>query len=123
MLRVLVTHPETPREIGTTMAGPITPEEAADYKRTVVIPEKVFEAFNELIATHWNGRTARFRQDDVVRLILKKYGRSKTVTRPSIFANHWLDVEPIYREAGWKVVYDSPAYNETYDATFEFSKS
>ena len=104
------------------MAGPIKPDEVADHKRKVVIPEKVFEAFNELIAKHWNGRTARFAQDEVVELILKKYARSKTVTRSSIFDNHWLDVEPVYREAGWKVVYDSPAYNETYASTFQFTK-
>ena len=104
------------------MAGPITPDEVAALKREVVIPERVFDAFNELIAKHWNGRTAKFKQDDVVELILRKYGRSKSVTRNSIYANHWLDVEPIYREAGWKVIYDRPGYNETYSATFEFSK-
>lgn len=31
-----------------------------------------------------------------------------------------LDVEDVYRAAGWEVTYDKPGYNETYDATFTF---
>ena len=104
------------------MPGPIKPTDVAELKRKVVIPEKVFDAFNELIAKYWNGSYAEFSQGEVVRLILKKFSRSKTVTESSIYSNHWLDVEPIYREAGWKVVYDRPAYNESYAPTFEFSK-
>jgi hypothetical protein len=32
-----------------------------------------------------------------------------------------LDIEPIYREAGWIVEYDKPAYCENYDANFTFT--
>lgn len=28
----------------------------------------------------------------------------------------WLDLEDIYRDEGWTVEYDSPGYNETYEA-------
>ena len=42
--------------------------------------------------------------------------------RVLIFSNHWLDVEDIYRKQGWKVVYDSPGYDESYDAYYEFRK-
>jgi hypothetical protein len=41
--------------------------------------------------------------------------------RNEIFKNHWLDVEEIYEEAGWQVAYDKPGYNETYEASFEFT--
>ena len=34
----------------------------------------------------------------------------------------WLDVEGIYRKAGWDVEYDSPGYCEDYPATFKFRK-
>jgi hypothetical protein len=44
------------------------------------------------------------------------------VSRQEVFDNQWLDIEDIYREAGWKVSYDKPAYNETYKAYFTFSR-
>ena len=31
-----------------------------------------------------------------------------------------MDFEALYRESGWKVSYDSPAYDENYDAYFTF---
>ena len=37
-----------------------------------------------------------------------------------LYEKHYLDVEDAYRKRGWIVDYDKPAYNETYDAFFEF---
>ena len=42
------------------------------------------------------------------------------ITSKTIYDNNWLDIEDIFREAGWKVTYDKPAYNESYDAYFKF---
>lgn len=39
-----------------------------------------------------------------------------------VYGKQYLDVEDIYRKEGWKVVYDKPAYCETYEPTFTFSK-
>lgn len=36
--------------------------------------------------------------------------------------NSWVDFEDLYRKQGWKVVYDKPAYCETYKAYFVLSK-
>ena len=44
------------------------------------------------------------------------------LTRQTVFDNGWLDVEEAHRAAGWRVEYDKPAYNESYDAFFVFSK-
>jgi len=35
--------------------------------------------------------------------------------------NNWLDVGKIYENAGWKVEYDRPGFNESYEATFSFT--
>lgn len=43
------------------------------------------------------------------------------VPRNVVFANKWLDIEDIYREQGWRVDYDKPAYNENYQASFTFA--
>jgi hypothetical protein len=46
----------------------------------------------------------------------------KAYFQSEVYAKGWLNFEAIYEEAGWKVVYDKPGYNETYDANFTFTK-
>lgn len=104
------------------MTKTITPSEVTG-KKTESIPEEVFEAFNELIAEGWDGHSSIVVQCRVVSLIFEKMKRKDPIfTRQSIFDKHWLDVESSYRAAGWKVVYDKPAYCETYEANFRFIK-
>lgn len=97
---------------------PVTPNQVTEFKKKQM-PEGVIEAFNELIAKRWNGSTSTIMQDEIIDLIVEKVPRA---TRRKIFDNHWLDVEDIFREEGWKVSYDKPGYNETYEASFKFSK-
>ena len=105
-------------EGGNCMAiKPITPSQAISKKRES-LPDEVIEAFNELIAEKWDGHKASFKQDEIASIIAKKL----KISRNKLFDNGWLDVEDIYRKAGWEVVYDAPAFNETYDATFCFRK-
>ena len=94
---------------------PISPREVVTLKASS-IPDEVFEAFNELIAENfWNGYSS-FTEKKVVARIVKK-GISST----KAYENNWLDVEKFYEKAGWKVDYDKPGFNESYDAVFNFS--
>lgn len=100
----------------------IKPEEIIE-KKQASIPDQVFEAVNEMIVKKWNGSDSTFRQEDLVALILEKFSESDLEqNRRKLFDNHWLDFEDVYRKAGWKVVYDKSAYNESYPATFAFSR-
>ena len=101
------------------MISPITPQDVAQNKLNV-IPEYVIQAFNDTITAAWDGNTAIVKQVDVVAAIM---ATEQVTDRQTIFNKHWLDVEPLYREAGWRVVYDRPAYNETGEATFTFSRA
>lgn len=94
---------------------PITPNEVIEGKK---FPPEVIKAFNDLIVKNWNGSFSKILQKDVVALIV----RTSEFSSNQIFNNNWLDVEPCFRKAGWKVVYDKPAYCETYEASFEFSR-
>lgn len=100
------------------MGKPITPNTATEFKKKQM-PEGVIDAFNELIAKRWNGSTSKVMQNEVIDLIIEKVPKA---TRRKIFDNHWLDVEDIFRQEGWKVSYDKPGYCETYEASYEFSK-
>ena len=96
----------------------ITPSEAISHKESI-IPEEVFDAFNEMIVEKIDGNgSATVMQDDVVERIVSKLA----CNRQEIFDKHWLDVEKIYRDAGWNVKFDKPAYCETYQAYFKFSR-
>lgn len=100
------------------MAGPIKPEEVADLK-IKTIPEEVFTVFNEQIAKNFSGNGATVYQDKVMEILTSErfnFGRRE------VFDNKWLDVEEAYRAAGWKVRYDKPGFNESYEAYFEFTR-
>lgn len=101
--------------------GPISPDEI-DQVRSA-IPDEVFDAFNEVIASHWDGRSAKFTQDEVVTAALVKLRqRFPNMTRERIYVERWVDVEPAYEAKGWRVDYDKPAYCESYPATFTFER-
>jgi len=53
------------------MSKPITPSEITKAKKEA-IPDEVFDAFNELIAKHWNGHSATIKQTEVANLIASK---------------------------------------------------
>lgn len=95
---------------------PIKPDEVAKEKERN-FPNVVVESFNELIAQKFNGRSATVSQGDVEALMVQK-----GLDRQEIYAKGWMNVEEVYRSAGWIVTYDRPAYNESYPATFTFKR-
>lgn len=99
------------------MVNPISPKDVGSAKATI-FPKCVFEAVNELIATHYTNGRAHFTQDDVIDKIQHYSGYD--IGRKEIFDNGYLNFEEVYREQGWKVEYDKPGYNESYKANFTF---
>lgn len=94
---------------------PLAPQEVVEAKREL-IPDVVIETFNTLLAERATNGYATIYQDEVVAQL-----EEQGLVRQDIYARHWLDVEPLYRESGWEVEYDKPGYNETYRAFFRFS--
>ncbi len=97
------------------MPNPITPNEAKATRQRN-IPDEVIEVWNDIIVIKMRGSSARIQQSEIVDAILNRI----EVKRQDIFDNGWLDIEPLYRAAGWQVKYDRPGYNENYEAYFEF---
>lgn len=87
---------------------PIRPEDIAAHKQEH-IPEAVFQVFNDLIAENINAGYATVRQKDVVKRM-----KAAGLKEKDISDKGWLDVEPVYRDAGWEVSYDKPAYCESW---------
>jgi hypothetical protein len=101
------------------MIKPITPDEA-EIEKLNDIPEGVIEVFNDLIKEGLNSKGNRvvINQNDAVQLICENLN----VSREEVFKKKWLDIEPLYRNAGWNVEYDKPGYNETYEPNYTFTR-
>ena len=97
---------------------PIKPSDVIS-KKTKVIPAYVIEVFNMMIIEKFTNGSAALKQKETVERIKE---RMKLQASKNIFSINWLDVEDIFRKAGWEVEYDKPGFNESYDATFTFSK-
>lgn len=105
-------------------ATPITPDEVVKAKEKS-IPGEVIKAFNDLIIEKWNGSSATIKQKYAISKIctlMNDHMPEKVITSDLIFKSGWLNIEDVFRSHGWNVEYDKPAYCETYDAFFTFTK-
>jgi len=103
---------------------PIRPDEVTQTK-CERIPDLVIESVNECIIRNWNENSSRssFTQNEIIKEIQLKYKEAGTpIQRQEIFDSKYLDFEPIFRKIGWKVEYDKPAYCESYEPSFIFTK-
>lgn len=102
------------------MTKPITPDQIAEAKLRA-IPDFVYKSVNQLLTEKYTGSgTVTLPQKVIVDQIL--INGPEGLDRHKIFERGWLNFEEVYRAAGWRVNYDRPAYNESYDAFFEFSR-
>ena len=99
------------------MTKPVTPQDIAAAKGAR-LPEESIDVFNDLIVRDFNGMAARVIQGEAAELIAERPG----TTVEEVFRRGLLDVEEVYRAAGWSVSYDKPGFNETYPAYFVFSR-
>lgn len=68
----------------------MTPDEVTEKKKRL-IPSEVIEAFNDTIATHWDGSQSRFELSKVKTLVANKRNDTKS-------EGWWYDIEDIYIE-------------------------
>lgn len=109
------------------MKKPITPAQAAQ-KKLGKIPDEVIEVVNDLLAVAFSSGRATLKQDAVVDAIVKALVKdadppiTEQMLRRKVYDEHWLDFEPFYRAAGWKVEYHKPAYyaGDNFDPYWEF---
>lgn len=100
------------------MTAPCTPQQARDAWETT-IPDEVFEVFNTLLSEKYNSNSIIILQTLVVDQLMLKMPQVKR--SEELFERHWLDIEPMYRKAGWDVKYDKPAYNEDFEPSWTFT--
>ena len=99
----------------------ISPDEVTAVKMKI-IPDQVIDLWNKTIAQNYSNGASRILQKDIISTLTVTQINGTYADRASIFKLGWLEIEDIYRKAGWKVEYDRPGYNENYDAVFIFRK-
>lgn len=108
------------------MIRPFSPDQALANKKEA-IPPFVIEAVNTLLTKKFNGVSCSITQKEVIELAEQIALTNKTMpdwaSPQSFFDEHWLDFEPIFREVGWKVEYDKPGWDETYEPFWKFERS
>ena len=97
------------------MTRPISPAEVATAKNRY-LPEVVFDVVNKLIAENFTNGRARILQPTIVAALV-----ARGLSRHEVFDKGYLNFEEAYEAEGWKVEYDKPGYDETYDANFTFT--
>jgi hypothetical protein len=102
---------------GAIMTAPLSPDDVAAAK-LATIPDAVIAVFNRLIAESMgaDGRAT------VTLEAAKEAVAAAGVDVREAFARGWFDIEPVYRAAGWGVVFDKPGFNESYEAFYVFAK-
>jgi len=100
------------------MVKAISPQDVA-VQKAEAMPDAVLEVWNNLIAMRYSGSGRVYvHQCDAIAALMPLTPNGNS--RQHIFDNGWLDIEPIFRAAGWYVNYDKPGYNETYEPIFTF---
>ena len=99
------------------MTKPIGPTDTLLYKKTKLIDDAVFEAWNNCIARHYHNGRSKFALNEL-KSEIRKLTHVEDVDE--MMNRGWLDLEDVYREEGWSVTFDKAAYNESYDSFFLF---
>lgn len=105
------------------MTQAIRPDQALAAK-TSNIPAYVIEAANDLLVSKISlSGEATFTVPELADLAIEKArAQGEPISHDKLFENKWLDIEPVFREAGWKVKFIKTPYYDSNPDSFVFSK-
>jgi hypothetical protein len=90
------------------MVQPISPDEVSSQK-SKDLPDIVIETWNSVIARKFFDGSAKIVMKDIKAELVAMTGKGFNEVR----ALGYLDIEEVYRSAGWEVGYHKPGYTET----------
>lgn len=96
---------------------PVKPKDIIDNLDDIIHPA-VIKAVNALLKERYRGGSATIKLKEVIK---KAREFCPELTEKEMEEKKYYDFEPVFQKAGWKVKYDQPGYNESYDSYFEFS--
>ena len=102
--------------------------ENIDKMAAEAFPEWVLDITDSLIASKWRKKRATLKFKEVREALMIELRKQKPEEDDGklcnmISDNGWIDIEEYYRTVGFKVEVDNPAYNESYEGYFTFTKA
>lgn len=98
---------------------PISPDEIMD-NLDKIIPQYVIQSVNDILKQ-------RFRGDSGVKMtvneLVTKIQTKKNISKQTILDEKYLDFEPLYRDNGWVVEFNTPSRDESYESYYFFTKN
>lgn len=112
----------------TSIREPFSPQQLAQFRKETFDPIMI-QAVNEcLIDNYGSGQNIMLRQGDIIERYIKLYKlahaashKDNETIREDAFEKGLLDFEKFYVQRGWRVEYDKPGFNESYEPTYTFS--
>lgn len=92
------------------------------------IPDYVIEVFNDLIKKSFNGYSATVKLEDAKVAVTQAIVRNNpeiphmdhSLARQFMEERRYMDVEPVFRDAGWKVEFNKKCIGDNFDSHFVF---
>jgi ribosomal protein L14 len=106
------------------MVKPISFEEINVAKKAT-IPDAIIVAANELLISNWDGKAARFTKNALISAYIKLIpddDRSPSAIESELYKKHWLDIEELFSDVGWNVIFNSPDRDESFEDCYTFKK-
>lgn len=97
---------------------PLSPSEVKQ-KAIESIPDEMIQAVNELLIENASRSSIVIKQKDIEDRF-RKLSKGK-YNHVDIYAKGWMDIEPVYSKAGWKVRYESPDRDQNFEEYFAFT--
>lgn len=96
---------------------PMSPTEIKQ-KAIESIPDEMIQAVNELLIENASRGTITIKLKDIEARFRKlSNGKYNSI---DIYDKGWMDFESAFRQAGWKVSYESPARDENFESYYRF---
>lgn len=101
---------------------PLSPEEVINLRPKHILPE-IIEAVNKFLCERFNGNNSVkiLKKELVSKTIIACEANGKTMTERILIDNGHLDFEIIYSSVGWKVKYESPDRDESFESYYLFT--
>lgn len=100
----------------------ITPLTPAEVKAKAIesIPSEMIQAVNELLIENASRHSITIHTKDIITRF-RKLANGKYDHVANVSEKGWLDFEPLFRNAGWSISFNSPDRGESFESYFRFN--
>ena len=101
------------------LENPISPDDISDNKEKY-IHQTIIKTVNKILKERYNlGSTVDIKISEISKPFFEAHPE---IDEDKAWKAKMFDIEDAYRKFGWKVSYDRPGWDESYEGFYKFSK-